>query len=266
MAGLRGAGSFPSPDPQTKTRHVPDNTRASSILSLKMTSLFIGYCWCNRILSGPAAQGDSQERCIQHIEETPCFGPFNAATKLHHLPRQKTEPSMMSLQLFYTTLGIIRGFHQSRTGACRQEPGLIQRKAIPKRIVINVGQAKRLISCAAPPVTCPIRRSISPFPPEQYLLFSVAVTMGEVAKGEYLQCQETGGPESPLDQPDELLNFRRLSRWPEVESGGVRLLESSGTRPRPSVQILLQLRNDLLPEAVVDSFLPTQSQVKDLDG
>lgn len=93
-------------------------------------------------LSGPAAQGDSQERCIQHIEEMPCFGPFNAATKLHHLPRQKTEPSMMSLQLFYTTLEIIRGFHQSRTGACRQEPGPIQRKAIPKRIVINVGQAK----------------------------------------------------------------------------------------------------------------------------
>lgn len=174
----------------------------------------------------------------------------------------------MSLQLFDATLEIIWGFHQSR-GACRQKPRPIQpiqRKVTPKRIVINVGQAECLISCAASPVACPVRQSISPFPPEQYLLFSVAVTMGEVAKGEYLQCQETGRPESPPDQPDELLNFRRLSRWPEVESGGVRFLESLGTRPGPSVQILLQLRNDLLPEALVDSFLPTQSQVKDLDG
>ena len=98
------------------------------------------------------------------------------------------------------------------------------------------------------------------------MLFSVAVTMGEVAKGEYLQCQETGGPEGPPDQPGELLNFRRLSPWPEVEFGGVRFLESLGTRPGPSIPILMQLRNNLLPEALVDSFLPTESQVKDLDG
>lgn len=97
-------------------------------------------------------------------------------------------------------------------------------------------------------------------------MFSVAVTMGEVAKCEDLQCWETDGSESPLNQPDEPLNFRCLSRWLEVESGGVQLLESSGTRPGPSVQILLQLRNDLLPEAVVDSFPPTQSQVKNLNG
>jgi hypothetical protein len=176
---------------------------------------------------------------------------------------------MMSLHLFDTTLEIIRGFHQSGTGACRQKPGPIQpiqRKVVPKRIVINVGQAKCPISRVAFPVACPVRRPIRPFPPKQYLLFSVAVAMGEVAKGEYLQCREAGGPESPLDQPDKFLKFRRLSRWPEVESSGLRLLECPGKRPGPSVHTFLQQRNDLPPEAVVDSFLSTESQVKDPNG
>jgi hypothetical protein len=94
----------------------------------------------------------------------------------------------MSLHIFDTTLEILRGFHQSGTGACRQKPGTIhaiQRKVIPKRIGINVGQAKCAISRVAFPVACPVRRPIRPFPLKQYLLFSVAVAMGEVGKGEY---------------------------------------------------------------------------------
>ena len=218
MAGLRGAGRFPPLSPQAKTRHVPDSMRAS--LKHIIIENDVSVYWLLSMqptLSGPAAQGDSQEEMhvLGHL-----MRPLNYTT----CPVKKTEPSMMSLHLLDTTLEIIRGFYQPRTGACRQKPGPIQpiqRKVIPKRIVINVGQAKCPISRAASPVACPVRRSISPFPPKQYLLFSAAVAMGEVAKGEDLQCRETGRPESPLDQPDELPSFRCLSCWPDVKSGGV---------------------------------------------
>lgn len=204
---------------------------------------------------------------VRNTDGTPCFGQLNAPLNYTTYLTETTKPST-SLDLFNTTLEVIGGFHQSCTGTCRQKPGPIQpsqRKVIPKRIVIDVGQAKSSVGCAVSPMGCSVRRSISPFPPKQYLLFAVAVAMGEVAKGEYLQCRETGGPESPVDQPDEFLKLRGLSRWLEDESGGIGLLGSPGTWPGPLFQILLQRGNDLPPNAVVDSFLPTESQVKDLD-